>query len=55
MFRTGNPVLKDDTFRGLPREFGAEAMADSSPALFTLVWLYLEMLRLLAKLQDRRR
>jgi uncharacterized YccA/Bax inhibitor family protein len=26
MFRTGNPVLKDDTFRGLPRDFGAEAM-----------------------------
>src|SRR5262249_54432008 len=27
MFRTSNPALKDDAFRGLPRELGAEAMA----------------------------
>jgi uncharacterized YccA/Bax inhibitor family protein len=26
MFRSSNPALKDDTFRSLPREFGAEAM-----------------------------
>jgi uncharacterized YccA/Bax inhibitor family protein len=26
MFRTGNPVLKETTFRGLPRVAGAEAM-----------------------------
>ncbi len=26
MFRTSNPALKDETFRGLPRELGAEAM-----------------------------
>jgi len=26
MFRTSNPALKDDAFRGLPRELGAEAM-----------------------------
>ena len=27
MFRTSNPALKDETFRGLPRELGAEAMS----------------------------
>jgi uncharacterized YccA/Bax inhibitor family protein len=26
MFRTSNPALKDDAFRGLPRELGGEAM-----------------------------
>jgi len=26
MFRTSNPALKDETFRGLPRELGDEAM-----------------------------
>lgn len=26
MFRTSNPALKDEAFRGLPRELGAEAM-----------------------------
>jgi uncharacterized YccA/Bax inhibitor family protein len=26
MFRTGNPALKESTFRGVPRAVGAEAM-----------------------------
>ena len=26
MFRTSNPALKEETFRGLPRERGADAM-----------------------------
>lgn len=26
MFRSGNPTLKEQTFRGLPRAYDAEAM-----------------------------
>ena len=32
MFRTSNPALKEETFRGLPRERGADAMTFKAPS-----------------------
>lgn len=45
-WRSGNPAIQAETFSGVPAAFAL---------LVTLVWLYLEILRLLAKLQSRQR